>query len=192
MARTPDPQPAGRRVPPSPAEIPATRAAGTPPPVGVAATADPRVAPPVEVDPLWFTRIDDAVRSLRAAVVLAIVLALVAAGIAVWALVKANRANDRTASAQRVSALDSRLAALEQRVNGLSPATTADVSSLRQQLSRTQASVAKLSANSTTTTTSVSQLSQRVDRLSQQVAQLQAKQGSNSTTTTTNGTSTTP
>lgn len=191
MARTPDLPPAGRREPLPPTEVPPT--------VGAPVPREAGLAPLVEVDQLWFTRIDDAVRSLRAAVAVAVVLALAAGGIAVWALIKANSANDRSASVRRVAALNDRVAALEQRVNGLNPApvqaelakraTTGDVNALRQQLQKTQADVARLSSTSTTTSGSITQVNQRVDRLAQQVAQLQSKQGSNSTTT---GTSTTP
>jgi chromosome segregation ATPase len=159
-------------------------------PEAVAATA------PVDVDPLWFARMDGAIRSLRAAVTLAIVLALAAAGVAVWALIKANRANGNSASAQRVSSLNARLGALEHRVSGLNPAqaqaelakraTTGDVNALRQELRKTQSDVAKISSgNSTSATRAITQVNQRIDGLAQQVAQLQSKGSSTSTTTTT-------
>ncbi len=198
MARPGDVPPGpGARRPPAP-EAPTI---ATPPartgPVPPAREPAP-AAVPAEVDPLWFARIDEAIRSLRTAGAVAVVVALAAAGIAAWALVKANDANRQSASAQRVSALDDRVSALESRLNGLDPAavrsalakaaTSTDVNALRASLQKTQSDLAKATS---TNATAITQANQRIDALSKQVTQLQSQQSSGTTTTTTSSSSST-
>jgi TolA-binding protein len=136
--------------------------------------------------------LQDQVRSLRTAVVLLGLLAVVALGIAAWALVKSNDAgnNDNAqsgnaASAARVSKLEDRVSSLETKVDNR--ATKGDLNDLQSQQKDLADRVAKLESRSGQTQDaaskdSVSQVSQDVQDLQKRVDDVEKQQAQASPT----------
>lgn len=178
-----------------------------PPPDRPTEPLEPRAAPvarerfvdePVEpvADPLALARFDDALRSLRTAVVLLGLLSVAALGVAVYALLKGQDADRNSASSGRVVRLDDRVDRLSQDLQRTRQSTSgnadqSDVNQVQGRLSdkanatdvqRLERTVAKLqtqvtdSKNNDDTTAALDQVDQRLDDISRQVQELRAKQ----------------
>jgi TolA-binding protein len=121
--------------------------------------------------------LQDQVRSLRTAVVLLGLLSVVALGIAAWALVKSNDANNgnahsgNAASAARVSKLEDRVSSLETKVDNR--ATKGDLDDLQSQQKDLTDRVGKLESNSGQAQNAASK--DAVDQVSQDVQDLQKR-----------------
>jgi TolA-binding protein len=136
--------------------------------------------------------LQDQVRSLRTAVVLLGLLAVVALGIAAWALVKSNDANNNdnaqsgnAASAARVSKLEDRVSSLETKVDNR--ATKGDLNDLETQQKDLADRVSKLESKSGQTQNAaskdaVNQVSQDVQDLQKRVDDLEKQQAQASPT----------
>lgn len=179
MSTVPPPEPPTRRIDPAP----------PPAPVYEERVVEPAVAP---VDPnLMFVRLEDAISSLRTALVFVGVLTVIAIGLAVYAIMQANDAKDNNAngrtgaSSQRVAQLDDRIDRLSRQVQSAradaaaARALTTRVDSLSRSVSSLRSQAGSGSAASSQVTQAMTDLDKRVTTLEQQVKDL----SSNTTTT---------
>lgn len=149
---------------------------------------------------LALARFEDAIRSLRSALMLVGLLAVVALGLGIYALLRHDRDPVRYVGPQRGLATLGDVSRLAGRVNHLDAALAALRSSakgtaaLSARVGRLEGTVKQLAARqgSTSSAQAVSQLSSRVNKLGSEVAQLQSSQGQTQTPTTTTTTTTTP
>jgi polyhydroxyalkanoate synthesis regulator phasin len=160
-----------------PPDRPTERLQPAPPPPQYERAVDPRA--PVATDAtLLFTRLQDAISSLRTALVLVGVLAVAALGVALYAVLRNDNGTTRgAASADRVARLDDRVDRLSRQVQQLrsSSSGTRALSRRVDELSRQLATLRSQGANgssSTDTTQALRDLNKRVDDLSRQVQQL--------------------
>ncbi|HUR86698.1 MAG TPA: hypothetical protein VMY78_15250 [Solirubrobacteraceae bacterium] len=177
MSTTPPPEPPTRRLDP------------TPPPVEAAAPYYERVVEQPVADPsLLVVRLEDAIQSLRTALAFVGVLAVLALGLALYALL-ADDNNDSgstrgAASDDRVSNLDDRVDRLSRQVQSARAAarddgdTTAisdrvDALSRQVQTLRSQAGSATAAPDATQ---AIGQLDQRIDDLTKRVDDLAQNQ----------------
>ena len=157
-----DPEPPTRRIPP---------------------TAPPPGAPPARVvaeDPRLLD-LEDRVRSLRAWLAVATVLALAALGVAAWAIISKEEEDDTRAGASRASVnrLETQVEDLEAQVDNR--ATKESVSDLRaeqeelaeavQQLGEGGGDTDELAQSVTTLSDDAQELAARIDELEQQQAE---------------------
>jgi hypothetical protein len=178
-----------------------------PPPDGPTEPLPPADAPRVRerlveepvvpaADPLPIVHFEDALRSLRTAVVLLGLLSVAALGVAVYALIKGQEADRGSAGSGRVSRLEDRVDRLSRdlqrtRESTRGTADAADVNRLQTRLGdkadaadvgKLQRTVAKLetqvaqSQSKTDTSTALDQVDQRLDDVSRQVRELQDTQ----------------
>lgn len=143
-------------------------------------------------DPLILERLEEAVRSLRTAVMLLGALAAIALGVAVYAVIKADDAEDdggrSGASRGRVAELDDRVDRLSRQVRSLrgsnsGDADSGDLESLRGEISgrATKAQVDELSSRIDElgeggSGGDTAALEERLDTLAEQVEELQTSQ----------------
>ena len=149
--------------------------------------------PLVAAEPLAIARFEDALRSLRTAVVLLGLLAVAALGVAIYALVKSQEADRGSASSGRVATLDDRVDKLSRDPQRTRESTrgTADASDLNQVSNRLsdkassadvrdlERTVAKLQTqvdSSDDAGAALDQVDRRLDDLSREVRALQAEQ----------------
>ena len=149
--------------------------------------------PVVPADPLAIARFEDALRSLRTAVMLLGLLSVAALGVAVYALVTSQEADRGSASSGRVARLDERVDKLNRDLQRTRASTTGaadegDVNQVQDRLSEKadSADVRKLERTVARLQTQVDsnddargaldQVDQRLDDLSRQVRELQAEQ----------------
>lgn len=145
MSTTPPPEQPTRRLDPT----------APPPPPAVAYDRVVEPAVPVAADAsMLIVRLEDAIASLRTWLVIVGLLALIAAGVAVYALTK----DDGTTASSGNAASDTRVSRLDDRIDRISR----QVQSLRV---------------STRSTSADSGLSQRVDDLAKSVATLRTQSG---------------
>jgi polyhydroxyalkanoate synthesis regulator phasin len=144
-------------------------------------------------DPLPIVHFEDALRSLRTAVVLLGLLSVAALGVAVYALIKGQEADRASAGSNRVSRLNDRVDRLSsdlqrtrQSASGTADATdvnrlqtrlgdkadAADVGKLQRTVAKLQTQVTEFQSNNDTTA-ALDQVDQRLDDLSRQVRALQ-------------------
>ena len=158
----------------------------------------PAAAIPVVADQGWAVVLEDRLRTVRTLAITFALVAVVALGVAVWALVRAgdDDGGGSGASPARVRALANRVERLESRSSATRTTTSSsaatgasasavaglqeDVESLKEQVSDAQGSAS---------TDAVDSLSDRVDTLEGEVDELQAGGGDD---TSTEGTATTP
>lgn len=175
-----------------PPDRPTQRLAPAPPPVEPAPYYERErvVEPGVAADPLLLVRLEDAIHSLRTALMFVGVLAVAALGVALYAVLQED-SNDsastgNAASDQRVSTLDDRVDRLSRQVQSARAAARSDddttaLSDRIDALSRQVQSVRQSAGNATAApdaTQAIGQLDQRIDELSQRVDAL----GQNGTT----------
>ena len=149
--------------------------------------------PLVAADPMAIARFEDAVRSLRTAVVLLGLLSVAALGVAIYALVKSQEADRGSASSGRVARLDDRVDKLSSDLQRMRESTSgtadeSDVNQVQDRLSEKASSadlrtlertVAKLQTqvrSSDDASAALDQVDQRLDDLSRDVRDLQAEQ----------------
>jgi polyhydroxyalkanoate synthesis regulator phasin len=160
-----------------PPDRPTERLQPAPPAPQYERAVDPRA--PVATDAtLLFTRLEDAISSLRTWLVLVGVLAVAALGLGLYAVLRNDNGTTRgTASADSVAILNERVDRLSRQVQQLRSASSG-TSALSQRvgaLSRQIAALRSQDANgssSTDTTRAIQDLNKRVDDLSRQVQQL--------------------
>jgi hypothetical protein len=125
-------------------------------------------------------------RALRRWLTLIGVLALIATGVAVWALVKVQQVDDRAADSDRVSALAAQVHVLERRVRRASQASDVarldqrlaaksdkvDVRALDRRLTRVEKSASSASRGGRDATTQVNTLQRRVDSLARELGRV--------------------
>jgi hypothetical protein len=181
---TAPPPPDGPTEPLPPADAPRVRERLVEEPVAPAA------------DPLLLAHFEDALRSLRTAVVLLGLLSVAALGVAVYALIKGQEADRGSASSGRVSRLNDRVDRLSrdlqrtrESTSGTADATdvsrlqarlgdkadAADVGKLQRTVAKLQAQVTQSKSNNDTTA-ALDQVDQRLNDLSRQVRDLQDNQ----------------
>jgi hypothetical protein len=141
-----------------------------------------RVAAPAADSSLLLARLDDAVAALRTWLALVGMLAVVALGIAIYALISANDttgSRSGSASDERVSRVDDRVDSLSRQVQSLRAArgTTAgggsEAAALGDRLDELERTVRALSDRpATDATQAVEELSGRIDGLSADVEKL--------------------
>ena len=146
------------------------------------------VAPDEPGGPAWPERVEDQIRNLKQLAAALGVLALIALGVAVWALLAGD--DDESTSGGRVSAgqvsrIDDRVDRLEQQVDDIDTSQLeediegkvdkGDVDELRQDVEELRSAVEDAGSNEDTTQ-AIDELSQRVDDLEQDVQDLQAGQ----------------
>jgi hypothetical protein len=149
--------------------------------------------PLAAADPLAIARFADALRSLRTAVVLLGLLSVAALGVAIYALVKSQEADQGSASSGRVATLDDRVDKLSRDLQRTRASTsgTADESDVNQvqdrlnekassadvrTLERTVAKLQTQLGSSDDTGAALDQVDQRLDDLSRDLRDLQAEQ----------------
>ena len=149
--------------------------------------------PLVAAEPLAIARFEDALRSLRTAVVLLGLLAVAALGVAIYALVKSQEADRGSAGSGRVASLDDRVDKLSRdlqrtRESTSGSADASDLNQVRNRLSDKASSadvrdlertVAKLQTqvdSSDDAGAALDQVDRRLDDLSREVRALQAEQ----------------
>jgi hypothetical protein len=182
MSTTPPPdRPTERLQPtaPPPPEMP--------PPVSYARPVDPGV--PVATDPnLLFVRLEDSIASLRTALVFVGILAVLALGVGIYALVKDDGKTGTTrgaASDARVTRVNDRVSRLSRQVQslrsgGTSPAALATrVDALSRSVTALRTSQASGANAAPDPTKAIQDLSTRIDDLDRQIQAL--KQGQTTT-----------
>lgn len=159
------------------------------------APVDPLAYEPI--DPAWFARVDDRLRSLQTMMALVGLVAVAALGLSIYALIHDKPSNDG-ASQQHVADIDSRVSRLEATAptsgttNDLASqlsqkANVQDVQKLSGRVAGLQAAVGKNTTAVSSATGSIGQLKGSVGQLTTQVNQLsqQVANGSPQATTTT-------
>jgi polyhydroxyalkanoate synthesis regulator phasin len=160
-----------------PPDRPTERLQPAPPAPQYERAVDPRA--PVATDAtLLFTRLEDAISSLRTWLVLVGVLAVAALGLGLYAVLNNDNGTTRgTASADRVARLNDRVDRLSRQVQQLR-STSGGTSALSRRVDELSRQVAALrsqgagGSSSTDTTQALQDLNKRVDDLSRQVQQL--------------------
>jgi polyhydroxyalkanoate synthesis regulator phasin len=160
-----------------PPDRPTERLQPAPPAPQYERAVDPRA--PVATDAtLLFTRLEDAISSLRTWLVLVGVLAVAALGVGLYAVLSNDNGTTRgAASADRVSRLNDRVDRLSRQVQQLR-STSGGTSALSRRVDELSRQVAALrgqgagGSSSTDTTQALQDLNKRVDDLSRQVQQL--------------------
>ena len=160
-----------------PPDRPTERLQPAPPPPQYERAVDPR-APMTTDATLLFTRLEDAISSLRTWLALVGVVAVAALGLALYAVLRNDNGTTRgTASADRVTRLNDRVDRLSREVQQLRSASgaTSALSRRVDALSRQIAGLRSQGANGsspTDPTQAIQDLNKRVDDLSRQVQQL--------------------
>jgi outer membrane murein-binding lipoprotein Lpp len=167
----PPPEPPTRRLAPAP-----------PPPPAYEPVAEPAYAPVAAADPnLLLVRMEDAISSLRTALVFVGILAVLAVGLAIYALTRKDdtpaRTSGSTVSSERVAQLDDRIDRLSRQVQS----ARSDARAARELPSRVDAlsravttlrSEAGSGAAAPDATQAIKDLSGRIDELDQKVQAL--------------------
>ena len=141
--------------------------------------------PPVD-DGLWLAELRDEIRSVKTAVVLLGVLAVIALGVAAWALLASqddSGTTGRGASPARVSDLERRVSDLESRVR--SAPSKSDLTALadRQKALGDRVGAVEKSVGDAATRQSVDQIQQDVKDLQKRLDDIEQQQQAQSTAT---------
>ncbi|MGI9100790.1 MAG: hypothetical protein ACR2H2_20280 [Solirubrobacteraceae bacterium] len=164
---------------PTPPERPTERLQPTRPTTAYERVGQPGV--PVPTDPnLLFVRLEDKIASLRTALVVVAVLAVLALGLALYAVLNDDGSTGTTrdgASSERIARLDDRVDRLSRQLQRLRTGASS-TEGLAQRLDDLSREVADLRSQtggggaSADTTQAIQDLDQRVDDLGQQVQEL--------------------
>ena len=167
-----------------------------PPPGGVPPRPGDRPVPGAAPDdpggPAWPERVEDQIRKLKQACAALGLLAALATGLALWALLSDDEGNGRGASRAQVSRLDDRVDRLENRIGDTSEendvsklrddlkdkANTDDVEGLQNDVQELRQAVDEAGQNDSgnEAAQAVDELGTRVDELEQQVDELRQNQ----------------
>jgi polyhydroxyalkanoate synthesis regulator phasin len=165
-------------TPPLPPDRPTERLQPAAPPPQYERVVDPRA--PVATDAtILFTRLEDAISSLRTWLAVIGLVAVAALGLGLYAVLRNDTgATGATASADRVARLNDRVDRLSRQVQELRSATSGTtalsrrVDALSRQIATLRSSQGANGSSSTDTTRALQDLNRRVDDLTRQVQQL--------------------
>jgi polyhydroxyalkanoate synthesis regulator phasin len=163
---------------PPPPDRPTERLQPAPPPPQYERVVDPRA--PVATDAtILFTRLEDAISSLRTWLAVIGLVAVAALGLGLYAVLRNDTGTTgATASADRVARLNDRVDRLSRQVQELRSATSGTtalsrrVDALSRQIATLRSSQGADGSSSTDTTRALQDLNRRVDDLTRQVQQL--------------------